>query len=217
MSARGKAAGRKGKRQRRTVGLVVEGETEFRALPVLMKLPGCPALKPINLGGVGGDVTAAGVARRARPQVVTHIVAGRKTVVVCIDREKREACAGEFAQAVARALEGELESAGGAARWGEYQVSVVVADRSFEAWLLADARGLHQRKVFRQAPKFHGFEGARGKQGRLGVVEIGELWGRAYDKAGDGRELFDKVSFKQARVPGEGSRSLDKLLRTLGI
>lgn len=72
-----------------TVGLIVEGDAEFEAFPLLHKkklVAGCPPLKPINPGGV-------------KPSTDVH---------------------------------------------------VVIANRAFEAWLLADAKGLHQRKVFKR-------------------------------------------------------------------
>ncbi|MRG93511.1 DUF4276 family protein [Polyangium spumosum] len=200
-----------------TIGLIVEGETEFHALAELPRLiPGCPPLKPTNLHGVGSHMTPTAIAKMVAPKVIGHIVAGRTRVVICIDRESRQDCTGQFAQTVHHELSKELCAKG----YAHHEAYVVIADRTFEAWLLADARGLHQRRVFKTAPKFHSFEGNMGEQGRRGVLELTRLLGREYDKIRDGKDLFTKLNFPDARKckPGQhGSRSLDKLLRTLGV
>lgn len=211
-------------RSKPVVGLVVEGATEFEALPLLHAkplVPGCPPLNPINFDGGVAQAKPEGIAKRVCKHVLTHLVAGRRTVVVCLDREDRDDCAGAFAEAVQRAIEAELDKTTIiAAKKTPYTVHVVVADRAFEAWILADAHGLHARRVFQRAPSFHSFEGRPGKSGKKGAVEISELWERTYEKTTHGRRLFEELRFEDARRCGNGqrgSRSLDKLLRTLGV
>lgn len=207
------------RREKPTVGLVVEGETEFDALPLLHRehlVAGCPPLRAVNLRGVGSHLDPIGVAKMVAPKVIAHVAAGRTRVIVCIDREQRDLCAGAFAQAVGRELAAELRRL----RCSSSDVHVVIADRTFEAWLLADARGLNARGHLKSAPRFHCFEGQMGKQGKKGVVELTQLLGRPYDKTSDGKSLFREVDFATARKYGpghHGSRSLDKLLRTLGV
>jgi hypothetical protein len=202
-----------------TVGLIVEGDAEFEALPLLHKnklLSGCPPLKAINLGGVGADRKPEGIARLIAPKVIQHQTAGRTRVVICIDREQRTLCAPGFASAVLEALRAELQRRGKPST----DVYVVIADRAFEAWLLADAKGLHQRKVLKSAPRFKSFEGQPGERQHMGVAELSTLLGRPYSKTKDGPALFEKLDFARARQyaqGGSGSRSLDKFLRTLGV
>jgi hypothetical protein len=150
------------------------------------------------------------------PKVIAHIVAGRTRVVVCVDRESRQECPGLFAQTILRELSRELGAKGRAGA----DACVVIADRTFEAWLLADARGLHGKGLLKAPPKFHSFEGQMGDRGRKGVVELSRLLGRDYDKIRDGKELFTRLRFEEARkckAGQHGSHSLDKLLRTLGV
>ena len=187
-----------------TMGMVVEGETEYYALPLLHRgknaIPGCPAIRTTNLGGIGSHLTPAGIAKMAAPRIKTHLIAGHKPVILCLDREQRPECAGSFAQAA--------------------DVHVVIADRTFEAWILADAVGLAKRKHFVRAPKFHCFEGAMGERQLKGTVELTRLLGREYRKTGDGPRLFGELDYEVAREWGRGkrgSRSFDKLLRTLGV
>jgi len=202
-----------------TIGLIVEGDAEFAAFPLLHKkklVAGCPPLKPINLGGVGADRKPEGIARLIAPKVIQHQTAGLTQVVICIDREHRTLCAPGFASAVLEALRAELQRRGKPSN----DVHVVIADRAFEAWLLADAKGLHQRKVFKRAPHFHRFEGQLGERQLKGVVELSTLLGRPYSKTKDGPDLFTKLDFPTARTHAKGasgSKSLDKFLRTLGV
>jgi hypothetical protein len=205
--------------QRPKVGLVVEGDAEFHALPYLhtkAMVPGCPPLQAANCGGIGGDVTAAGVANRVHKKVIGHLAAGRADVVVCVDRERRDQDAAAFAHEIAQALDKTLAEKG----FADARVHVVVADRAFEAWILADARGLHRRGKFASAPGFTSFEGNLGKRGRLGKVEVEDLLGRSYSETRDGPALFAHVDVTVARDfgPGKGgSASFDRLLKALGV
>lgn len=148
--------------------------------------------------------------------MIQHQVKQHTPILVCIDREQREASAATFANAVLLELTKLLNKSGRQA----HEVGIAIADRAFEAWLLADARGLRRRKSFVRAPSFHSFEGAMGKQQRKGVVELSELLGHEYGKTSDGPKLFEKLDFHAARSHGKGahgSASLDGFLKLLGV
>jgi hypothetical protein len=89
-------------------------------------------------------------------------------------------------------------------------VGVVIADRSFEAWLLAGARELRNPRIRWRPPS--SFEGRMGAENRLGEVELGQMLGHRYHKTRHGPQLFDRLDLAAARGR---SRSLDKLLRSL--
>jgi hypothetical protein len=179
-------------------------------------LPDCPPLRATNLGGVGGNLNASAIAKRLAPKVIAHWYAGRDKVVVCIDRENRSVCAPGLAGEVRKCLSTELSG-----RNTEHRsVEIVVMDRTFEAWLLADARGHQARQDFIMAPNFHAFEGQAGDRQRKGVTELARLLGREYRKTIDGPRLFARLNFDAARRFGpnaHGSRSLHKFLRSLGL
>jgi hypothetical protein len=200
------------RKARTSIGLVVEGDTEFYALPKLSRLVvGCPGLQATNLRGLGSHLSATAIAKRALPMVRQHFAAHRSAVVICLDREDREERAEALASEISRYVREEIHQG---------PVHVVVADRAFEAWLLADAIGLFKAREFIYEPKFGCFEGCLGRGRRKGAAELDHLLGRAYVKTKDGPHLFEKVKFERARDfgPGKrGSRSLDKLLRTLGV
>lgn len=201
-----------------TVGLIVEGDTEFEALPRLHRrrlIGACPPLKPTNLGGVGSQLTPTAVGRLIAPKVIAHKAAGRSKVVVCIDREQRDSCAPQFAREVLSAIRNEIAARGKDAS----DVHLVVADRAFECWLLAGAKELHSSGRLANAPTHHCFEGELGEAQEKGVREISKLLGRKYEKTRDGPALFEALDFPAARAHaggGRGSKSLDKFLRALG-
>jgi hypothetical protein len=202
-----------------TVGLIVEGDTEFAALPLLQRLGlfrACPPMKPINMHGIGSDRLPAGIAKLLVPKVIQLDAGGYKKIIICIDREQRAECAPRFAAEVAMELRSELGRRGRNA--GE--LHVVVADRTFEAWILAGAQALFESGRLAFEPGFGVFEGSLGEGNRKGVKELSRLLGRPYSKTVDGPRLFAALDFSSARMyppAGHGSRSLNKFLRTLGI
>lgn len=200
-----------------TVGLIVEGATEYVALPLLSaKVAGCPPLKPVNIMGVGPTIKPVGIAKRVAPKVIQLHTGGCGRVIVCFDREERAEGASRLAEDVATALAVELKSRGKTAP----ELHIVIADRAFEAWLLAGAVGLHAKGLFKSLPTFACFEGQLGAQGRKGTLEISKLLGRQYGKTKDGPSLFEHLDIPVARrhAPGaRGSRSFDNLLRSIGV
>ena len=168
-----------------TVGVVVEGQAEYLAFPLLHTeklISGCPPLKVLCCDGIGGYVEPAGVAKRVHIKVLEHLAAGREKVVVCVDRETRPLCAPGFAQAIHKELDTLLRTRGRSAG----TTTVVVADRAFEAWLLADAQGLYDKKLLKKAPGFATFEGQQGKGRACGKGELKDLLGGAYSETRDG-------------------------------
>lgn len=202
-----------------TIGLIVEGDSEFAALPLLHKerlIPNCPPMKTINLHGVGSDRQPIGIAKMVTPKIIELAAAGCANVVVCFDREQRVTCAPQLAQEVSLAINNEIRSRGKVAP----SFQVVVADRAFEGWLLAGAEALYSARIFSRLPGNSCFEGELGIQGRKGTEELSMLLGRTYDKVKDGPSLFRLLDFEVARSHGpgkRGSRSMDKFLRSLGV
>lgn len=201
---------------RAAVGIVVEGRAEFAALPRLAEIvPGCPALRPKNMQGSGPDMNSLGVARRAFPHVREHLDAGLQRVVVCVDREERTVLAATLATQIRRELHRMLA----ASDYSTETVSVVVADRAFEAWILADANGLWQRKQFRRRPRQHCYEGHLGPGNDKGKAEISHLMASEYKESRDGPRLFGLIDISAAReyrASGRGSRSLETFLLAVG-
>jgi len=116
-------------------------------------------------------------------------------VVVVLDRESRDVAATDFEAEVRAELMTLLVEKGR----GRARLEVVAADRAFEAWILADAQGLHERKKFKLAPDFHCFEGSLGIKREKGKREIERLLGRPYSETNDGPKLFESIDPSAAR------------------
>ncbi len=202
----------------RTVGLVVEGPTEYLALPLIYQsnmVPSCAPLRASHVGGFG-EMEPRTLALRALPKVIAHQAAERSPIVVCLDRERRAVEPERLARQILEQLKAALRERGRHTT----NIHVIVADRAFEAWILADALGLFERRIFVARPTFHCFEGELGDRSLLGVVELDRSLGRSYGKRTDGPRLFKEISLAAARMHGpghRGSRSLDQFLRALGV
>lgn len=197
------------------VGLLVEGETEMAALPRLRQMGlACPPLVLRKCKPFGGDAAPAAIAHIAAPFILAIRAKDVERVVFCFDREHRDQDPSALADEVHRALRTELGGGKDRAHW----LSVVVANRAFEAWILADAAGLTSRRHFKRQPCKGRFEGQLGERRLLGVAEITHGLGSPYRKTFHGPRLFGEIELDRARDAAPhatGSASLDRLLRVL--
>lgn len=202
-----------------TVGMIVEGDAEFATFPRLHKEVAdsrWPPIKAINLGGVGSHLEPQGIAARIVPKIIQLHAGNVHRVVVCFDREQRDQCVVEFANAVTAATRAKLAEKGRS----DLQFAVVIADRCFEAWLLAGAASLTANGTFKSLPTTVCFEGSMGERQRKGVLELSKALGRDYRKTTDGPKLFLEMDHATSadHGPGKrGSRSLRKLHKELGV
>jgi len=120
------------------IGIIVEGLGEFDSLPeVYAKLclrPGDQLLAPAH-ARLHPKSAPDQIAKSALRPVVILKKRGAEMVLLLIDREDRPDCAPEFAQAIETAF----------VAMGE-QVHVVVKNRKFENWLIADPKALASHK-----------------------------------------------------------------------
>ncbi len=138
-------------------------------------------------------------------------------VVVCIDREIRQETAADFAGSVAEALRSKLAALASPLT---IPLDVIVADRAFEAWILADIQGICRLKRV-SPPRNRCYEGHQEGETDFGARRLKRILGR-YDKASDGPDLFALVDLSRARLApsrgrGWGSASLNAFLVSLGI
>ena len=201
-----------------TVGMIVEGDAEFATFPRMHKEVAAslwPPIKAINLGGVGSDLEPQGIAARIVPKIIQLHVGKVERVVVCFDREQRDQCVVAFANAVTAAIHAKLREKGRP----DLHFAVVIADRCFEAWLLAGAASLTANGSFKSLPSTVCFEGSMGERKRKGVLELNKALGRDYRMTTDGPKLFlemDHVASADHGPGKRGSRSLRKLHKELG-
>lgn len=152
-----------------------------------------------------------GIANRALSKFKIHLGRGYRKIILCLDRKERSECPGDFAAKILARIQKDLQLA--KHELTDVELIVVVADRMFEAWILADAEGL-RRKHLPQSPKNypHCFEGRNDLKGLLSAY-----LGEAYRETLHGPKLFAQVNFAEARKGQRGSKSLDKFLRSIGL
>jgi len=197
-----------------SVGLVVEGEAEHRAVPVLLRRAGASPGAPIVFRGqaLGCDVSVL-VQRKLLSPTRTALLKDYSKVLVIVDRETREDCPGEFARCVLAELVRQLRSNFGYE--GHPPLSVICADRSLENWLISDPEGLATHAYIEKDVSRRVGANADGRD----AVEIIEWAYRAnsrYHKRRDAPALAAKVRVQQPEVRVR-SKSLDKLLREAGV
>lgn len=192
------------------IGLVVEGLSEYMALPVLMQNAGGPNARRVHFGGQGENADLRRVAaERIAPKVRVLILKKVAKVVVVLDRERRVECAPEIARLVDAAVREELGRRFGYR--GSPPLSVVCADRTLENWLIADPARVARSAILRKRP-------VPLSQSRVDDLNACELIKRAckknqcYVKTKDAPALAQHVRTGEAHVQ-ERSRSLKKFVK----
>jgi hypothetical protein len=191
------------------IGLAVDGQAEVASLPVakrrLEELSGHTLLGPI-LVPMSGLVPPAAIAAECVSRTGILIAKRIDFFVVLLDRESNQSCCGKIASAIEREL----------ARAFDIRSAVVVKDRMFENWLIADLDALAaspgrfqissalRRRV--QPNKADGVVAAR--EIKAAVVK------GSYDKVADAKRILDRAD--PLRM-AQHSRSFRKLLRTIDV
>lgn len=129
------------------IGIVVDGDAESQALKLLTRritISRCQIIDPI-FARMQPKSTPDQIVRMARGKVDILLAKGVDQILVLIDREDNKECPGIFADRIKNAF----------ARAGYGGVSVVVKDRCFENWLVADVDALEQlRRRFQVTTAF---------------------------------------------------------------
>lgn len=191
------------------VGFVVDGVSEYRNLklvfPQLAVLSGHDFIRILR-ADLQPYQQAGSVAKRCQPTLRVLEALGAELIVVLIDREQQDACAG----ALSRILSGKL------AGRCQCPVEVVVKDRCFENWLVANPDALR-----RMPKRFQVGSGLR-RQVEPGMADHVDAlkWlsrvvlGSEYDKVQDGKRILEDFDVAAA---ARNSRSLRRLLRVVGV
>jgi hypothetical protein len=141
--------------QNPTVGLVLEGTTEYNAIPLLLQRLGVRTVAPSVFNGqpVQASIRSL-VQNRLIRHVRTQLVKATGSVLVILDRESRPQSASKFGETVLTEMIRQVKRLDG--EDASKRIAVVVADRSFENWLLADPEGLARSKLFRRNTRIVG-------------------------------------------------------------
>ncbi|MHA1813412.1 MAG: DUF4276 family protein [Candidatus Thorarchaeota archaeon] len=197
------------------VGLVVEGQTEARAYPLLLKPLGLRLAGILHFGGQFQTRNATDLARFVTCRIVPRVQAMRRkgvaSIVVVLDREERNDCPGQLASNIEAIIVHELHAQYQYA--GQPPISVVCADRRFENWLIADPDGIARHKLIQDSPSRAVGSQADGKDAIM-IINRVLRHGRSYMKTTHGPQLAKHVRILEPGVRSR-SHSLDKLIRTL--
>ena len=196
-----------------TVGFLVDGEAEFRSLPILLQkitslrgsLCGRPLRIPVNGGVPPGQIAIA--ARRQFPVLVQK---GATSVVLVIDRELVESCAG----ALAAEIRSHILRIGLPAAFQE--MHVVVKDRMYENWLVADFQAVRNMPRRFELKREDERLVAPNKADRVDALALLKLAARnchGYDKVDDAVQIARHA--EPIRI-AQNSRSFRRLLRVVG-
>jgi hypothetical protein len=190
------------------IGIIVEGLGEYQSLPKLYsKLalrPGNQVLSPLH-AKLQPKSGPGQVAKNALSRVDMLKKRGADVVLLLIDREDREDCAPEFAQAIEAALEG----------MGE-QVRVVVKNRAVENWLIADPKGLARLGGRFKPTKAFTSQVSPNKADNVkdGAALLNRICFKgSYHKTQDPPNIFGAMDITEA---GKNSRSFRRFLRLVG-
>ena len=191
------------------IALVVEGEAEYGALPILVRNAGGRAVNPIIFRGQFVSAIDRLAVERIAPRVRLAMHKNVAKVVVVLDREQRSECAPEVASIVAEAVRQSLRDK--YSYDGTPPVVVVCADLSMENWLLADAEGLAACRLLSRQPSVGSRTNVDGRDA-LRALKNACRPGRSYQKRRDAPILAERVRVTDASVR-QRSRSLRKFLK----
>jgi hypothetical protein len=117
------------------IGLVVDGRSEFEALgrlkPRLDASTGHTLIGPVR-ANIHPKAHVSGIAAAAIEAIVVLRVRHVERVVVLLDREDRQECCGALADRIAQEIRSKVSE----------PVDVVLNDRKFENWLVADVQAV---------------------------------------------------------------------------
>jgi hypothetical protein len=121
------------------IGLIVDGDAEFRSLPHLIPKISTPHVifhNPLRVP-VHGAMPPGQIAAQVVSRVKIFSARGANKVIIALDREDSETCPGVLAQTIAAACARACSRPG-------IVVEVLIKDRMFENWLIADVTALEK-------------------------------------------------------------------------
>ena len=125
----------------RRIGLVVEGQTEYEALPKMLDRLRVLHTTPSCFHGQGVDQPISSLAKdRILPHVRVQLAKGVQKVAVILDAELRATEPPHFRKSLSDQLRRLVRGTEGQAASGKVQVYLCVT--KFENWLISDPRGI---------------------------------------------------------------------------
>lgn len=192
------------------IGLIVDGEAEFRSLQGFDQRIETPhTLVGVLRADIQPYAPTPQIVRAVKGRVPTLANRRAELIFVLIDRENRDVCPGQWASELAQALETSY------ADYGVRAFKVVIKNSCYENWLVSDTT------AFAQMPQRFQLSTAdvnRIRPNKADSVDAQAIikrstQGRAYDKVTDARRI---VALANPLEMAANSRSFRKFLREIG-
>ncbi len=190
------------------LGFVVDGRSEFSSLPIVLdKVRGSAPVTLLNplLADIQPYAPIGHAIRVCRPALVQLAARRVDEIVVLVYREERAECPGELAEDLRIGLQ----------RCTSVSVAVVIKDRKFENWLVADPDALaaqHARCVLSQADR------ARIEPNKADSADAEAILRRTvrgeYDKVADSKRILSEADLLRMAA---NSRSFRRMIRVMKI
>jgi len=192
-------------------GVIGEGETEYNCVPSMIATLGHTVAGVHNLGGVGPDypwdrVFTDKIYPYVRGFAVKRPENRPDRVLIVLDRESREDCCGNLASAAEELLSQSLAKDN-----LTISLSVVLANRQFECWLLANIHVLDKSRIMKR-PISELLNGGTDERNVLRIITSNLVRGETWDKPRYGKQLAQRLDLQDASVLAN-SRSLRKFVK----
>lgn len=191
---RAKDTSRKGFR----VGLVLEGRTEYAAIPEMLKKLDIRYAAPSVFHGQSVEVPVKVlVEHRLLKHVRVQIQKDVDAVFVVLDFEERKGPVGQFKRSLLKEIRTRVTKEDGRAQ--SQKVHVVVCNRKFENWLISDPKGIHRSNLIRQDLS-RSVNCHADNRDADALIKTVFRQGSFYDKAVHGQQLARWVRVDDGRV-----------------
>lgn len=195
------------------VGIIGEGETEFACLPNMAAQLGHVVVGCHSLGGVGSNYPLDALfTKKIFPYVRGFAVKNANSrpdkVIIVFDREDRAECCGSLANMGLSLLQQQLSEHN-----LQMPLAVVIPNRLFECWLLANTTVLDNSPIM-QRPISLELGNVVDEISVSSVIRRNLRPGHSWDKPKYGKALVQRLDLRDPRVL-QASRSLRKFVKEL--
>jgi len=193
------------------IQVVTEGTSEVASFPAFLSQvaarSGNVLPNPLKLS-VSPDANPDQIARAAIESIKIARIKGAACVILVLDRESQPARSGDLASALERAV-------GRHAPAGSPEVRVVLKDKMYENWLIADVQGLRSHRGRFTVNGAFERKVAPDKADNCDAYRLlsNAAIGRAYEKVSDSKRIVSTLDVVRAAA---NSRSFRHFLHMLG-
>lgn len=189
------------------IACIGEGDTEFFCLPKIVGRLGNVVISNANVGGCAEDWDYS-FSNQILPYARTAALKKPDKILIVVDKERRHGCCPELAGRAASIIAQGLAAVNLATPF-----AIVVADKKFEAIVMADYELVDRLPILRQPVSALLGPSLDGKDPKS-VINRALRAGQSYHKVRHGSALAGKMRLSDEAVLGR-SRSLRKLVKEL--